>query len=381
MTMDEKKIHLDDAAEQLFAQIEGIEAHKKGHSAADMMAESLAEEQKQQDVWRILLCEIVHHIAGFFQRTDPIAPATDAHQTFDQLSDTLAKLSQFPRHAGRILVRYRGHSGVRDIPDRLDYEILFGNMVVDLEMIPTMIKRHGHLLSHLMGQLLDAFERFSKCGINNLHLNLPKSDPDSQNRLRRSLYILSRFYRAGKHQQTISLGSGKKDAVPLVTDEMGCVSANLTLLAGVNGLGAQTMRNLVTKVDAWIRKKEKSEAGCQFTSVYNAIFGLPKISAQLIAPPIEINNLDWLMREESEKSFSREKAKVARIIASSEVSPEKTAKVIKSVYGDDYQKIKTRDKRCCPTCKNAWTPSRTMCSTTCIPMVRRPTRQDHAASF
>jgi hypothetical protein len=110
-------------------------------------------------------------------------------------------------------------------------------------------------------------------------------------------------------------------------------------VAGVNRLGAKTMRNLVTKVDAWMQKKETSGEGCQFTSVYNAIFGLPKISAQLIPPPMEINNLDWLMREESEKDFSREKAKVARIIASVEVSPEKVAKVIKSVYGDDYPKI------------------------------------------
>jgi hypothetical protein len=53
-----------------------------------------------------------------------------------------------------------------------------------------MIKRHGHLLSHLMGQLLDAFGIFSNCGINNLHLNLPKGDPDSLDRLHRSLHIL-----------------------------------------------------------------------------------------------------------------------------------------------------------------------------------------------
>ena len=337
--MDEKEIYLDDAAEQLFTQIEGIEEHKKGRSAAETMAESLAEEQKQQDVWRILLCEIVHHIAGYFQRMDLDVRQAEERQTFDQLSNTLAKLSQLPRHAGRILIRYRGLSGDRDIPERLDYEILFGNMVVDLDMVPTMIKRHGHLLSHLMGQLLDAFGIFDECGINNLHLNLPKEDPDSLSRLRRSLHILCRLYRAHENQRDIVLGAGKENVVPMVADEMGNISTNLTLVAGVNRLGAKTMRNLVTKVDAWMQKKEESGDGCQFTSVYNAIFGLPKLSAQLIQPPVEINNLDWLMREESEKSFTREKAKVARIIASAKISPEKVAKVIKSVYGDDYRKI------------------------------------------
>ena len=337
--MDEKEIYLDDEATRLFSQIEGIEDHKKGRSAAEMMAESLAEEQKQQDVWRILLCEIVYHIAGYFKPVDLDGRQPEERQTFAQLSETLAKLSQLPRHAGRILVRYRGLSSDGDMSEKQDYEILFGNLVVDLDLVPTMIKRHGHLLSHLMGQLLDTFTIFSDHGINNLYLNLPQGDPASLERLSRSLHILCRFYRAEGSARDLALGPEKTDVVPVVVDERGLINPNLTLVAGVNRLGASTMQNLVAKVDAWMQKKEVSDEGCRFTSVYNAIFGLPKISAQLTPPPLEINNLDWLMREESEKHFSREKAKVARIITSVEVSPEKVAKVIKSVYGDDYPKI------------------------------------------
>jgi hypothetical protein len=337
--MDEKEIYLDDEAKRLFAEFEGIEDHKKGRSAAEMMAESLAEERKQQDVWRILLCEIIHHIAFYFQRPDLKAHQTEEPQIFDRLSDTLAKLSQLPQHPERVLVRYRGLSSDQTIPERLDYEILFGNMVVDLDMVPALIKRHGHLLSHLMGQLLDSFQIFSARSINNLSLTIPKNDTDSLNRLHRSLLILCRVYDAPENQHEIVLGSKKASVVPMVADEQRNISTNLTLVAGVNGLNAKTMQNLVAKVDAWMKKKEESEEGCHFTSVYNAIFGLPKISSQLIPPPVEINNLDWLMRNGSEKQFSREKAKVARIIASVEVSPEKVAKVIKSVYGDDYQKI------------------------------------------
>lgn len=340
--MNDKEIHLDDAAEQLFAQIEGIEDQKKGRSAAEMMAESLAEEQKQQDVWRILLCEIVHHISGYFQRMDLDARRSEERQTFEQLSETLGKLAQLPQGSGRILVRYRGRSADHDIPERLDYEILFGNMVVDMDLVPTMIKRHGHLLSHLMGQLLDAFGIFSENGINNLYLSLPGPASNDLKRLRRTLHILCRLYRAHENQRDIVLGPGKENVIPMVGDETGTVSTNLTLVAGVNGLSAKTMRNLVTKVDAWMQKKEASEEGCPFTSVYNAIFGLPKISAQLLPPPVEINNLDWFMREKNEQKFTREKAKVARIIASVEHSPERVAKVIKSVYGDDYPKINSR---------------------------------------
>jgi hypothetical protein len=340
--MDDKDIQLDDAAEELFAQIEGIEEQKKGRSAAELMAASLAEEQKQQDVWRILLCEIVHHISGYFQRMDLSTRQLEEQQIFDQLAETLGKLAQLPHDTGRILVRYRGRSGERDIPEQIDYEILFGNIVVDLDLVPKMIKRHGHLLSHLMPQLLDAFGVFAERGINNLYLHIPAGNPESLKRVRRSLHILNRLFHAHEDQRDLILGSGKDNVVPIVEDEKGKINSNLTLVAGVNRLGAKTMRNLVAKVDAWIQKKEASQEGCQFTSVYNAIFGLPKISAQISPPPLEINNVDWLMREESEKDFSFEKAKVARIIASVEDSPEKVAKVIKSVYGDDYQKINSR---------------------------------------
>ena len=337
--MDDKEIYLDDAAQQLFSQLEGLEEHKKGRSAAELMAESLAEEQKQQDVWRILLCEIVHHVAGYFRRMDLDARRVEEQQVFVQLSDTLAKLAQLPQQAGRILVRYRGLSADGDIPERLDYEILFGSLVVDLDMVPTMITRHGRLLSHLMGQLMDAFGTFADRGVNNLLLNLPGTDADAFNRLRRGLHILCLLSAGDADQQELVLGGGPTDTIPVVRDEKGDVSANLTLVGGINRLNAKSMRNLVTKVDAWMQKKESSPEGCSFTSVYNAIFGLPKISAQLVPPPLEINNMDWLMREESEKAFSHQKAKVARIIASVGESPEKVAKVIKSVYGDDYRKI------------------------------------------
>ncbi|BBO85272.1 hypothetical protein DSCO28_58380 [Desulfosarcina ovata subsp. sediminis] len=340
--MTEKEIYLDDAAQQLFAQLEGIEEHKKGRTAAEMMADSLVAEQKQQDVWRILLCEIVQHIAAYLKHLDLDANPVEERQTFEQLSETLGKLARLSNFAERILVRYRGRSGGSDIPERMDYEILFGNMVVDLDLVPTMIKRHGTLLINLMTQLLDAFGIFSDRGINNLYLNLPKGDPESLKRLRLGLHLLSRLYQASDNPHELVLGGGQKQVVPVVADEKGDPSVNLTLVAGVNRLNAKTMRGLVAKVDAWIQKKEASQEGCRFTSVYNAIFGLPKISAQLIPPPLEINNVDWLMREESEKAFSREKAKVARIIASVEASPEKVAKVIKSVYGDDYPKINSR---------------------------------------
>ncbi len=337
--MAKKEIHLDDAAQQLFSQIEGIEAHRKGQSAAQMMAASLAEEQKQQDVWRILLCEIVQHIAFYLHPRNANIAENQESQTFEQLVNDLSKLSRKSHGAERILIRYRGRTSESTVSEKLDYEILFGNMLVDLDLLPAMIKRHGQVLSHLMSQLLEAFGVFSDRGINNLSLKIPEPGSKFLEPLRMCLKIVTLMYHAKEGQREIVLDKEPFHIVPLVVDEKGEQNPNLTLLAGVNGVKADAMRNLIARVGDWMQKREESEKGCPFTSIYNAIFGLPKIRSQLVAPFVEINNLDWLIKENSEKHFTGEKAKVARIIASIKGSPEKVAKVIKSVYGDDYPKI------------------------------------------
>jgi hypothetical protein len=125
----------------------------------------------------------------------------------------------------------------------------------------------------------------------------------------------------------------------MVIDEKGSLSINLTLVAGVNRLGAKTMRNLVTKVDAWMQKKEASG---RRLSVYQRIQCHFRASQNQcpVDPAAHGDQQPGLADAGSErKRFFQGKAKVARIIASVEISPEKAAKVIKSVYGDDYPKI------------------------------------------
>ena len=245
--MDDNKINLDDEAERLFSQFEGMEDQRKGRSAAELMAESLLEEQKQQDVWRILICDIAHRIAGYLKPAGQDSSPREQDQLFTQLSETLSKLSQLPHHAGRILIRYRGLSSDREIPEKKDYEILFGNMAVDLELVPPMIKRNGQLFAHLMENLLDAFGTLSENGINNLSLNLPLGDGDSKAQLKKSLLILSAFYRAQDRSGDLAVEAEAPTSVPVAVDENGAADPNLTLVGGLNRLSAGTMKNLVSK--------------------------------------------------------------------------------------------------------------------------------------
>ena len=78
----------------------------------------------------------------------------------------------------------------------------------------------------------------------------------------------------------------------------------------------------------------------RYMSIYNAIFAIEKFKGRIVRPPIEMNNVVWLLGEQDAKTMSQEKAEVAQFaIKSAAGSPVKAAKILKSVYGTDYEKI------------------------------------------
>lgn len=75
-------------------------------------------------------------------------------------------------------------------------------------------------------------------------------------------------------------------------------------------------------------------------SIYNAIFSVQTLKGKLVRPPIEINNVVWLLGELDLETMSKEKAEVAQFtLKSAGGSQAKAAKILKSVYGNDYEKI------------------------------------------
>jgi len=112
---------------------------------------------------------------------------------------------------------------------------------------------------------------------------------------------------------------------------------NLTLLAIANNLKPETVKLLVDKIG-------KSSLTNRYMSIYNAIFSVKKLKGKLLKPPIEVNNVIWLMADHEKEIFSQEKAEVAQFaIKSAGGSPQKAAKVLKSVYGNDYEKIDSKN--------------------------------------
>ena len=83
-------------------------------------------------------------------------------------------------------------------------------------------------------------------------------------------------------------------------------------------------------------------------SVYNTIFNIGDISEKLVPPPIEVNNAKWQYVKWGQTAFSTGTA-VARAQVTQSVNnsfgdaSDKSAQVLESVYGDDFQNI---DARC-----------------------------------
>ncbi|RLC29793.1 MAG: hypothetical protein DRH32_06780, partial [Deltaproteobacteria bacterium] len=138
----------------------------------------------------------------------------------------------------------------------------------------------------------------------------------------------------------------------------------------------------VSKVDSWMKRAVKAGTGQRFASVYNAFFGVKSLQAKLIKPPLEINNVQWLMIDgdkpgdlvrkdqnsglgpgrngvsrKAEKVLAgvygrtlgkpgskkiEKKLALAVELLDAVESPEKINEIMKHIYGDDFTRIDSR---------------------------------------
>jgi len=341
--MEDKKIQLDDDARQLYQSFDGIETRELSGLEpldANRLAQSLLEEEKQYDAWRLLLGKMVNTLSTYFFSVNLSNQADKEKAIFNQLEKIFHKFSQRSGQVNPILIRYRGSATNPNVSPKFDYEVIFGHVVLDIDLVSHMMKRIGFTDSSLPDKILKSFEILSSQGISNLFLKIPKNKTGFK-RMRMALRIVARYDKASKTNSPIVFTvNGKQVSVGLVSNERNLLDPNLTLLAGLNGLKPQTITQLAKKVDNWMRHPDAKISISLHPSVYSAIFSIKKFREKLIASPIEINNLKWMMVESDREVVSEEMAQVARVVMeTSGGSQTDTARVLKSVYGNDYQRI------------------------------------------
>jgi hypothetical protein len=342
--MEGARIDLDPEAQRLFEQFAGMESWKdeeRRGQGADRLAQSLLNEQKRLDTVRILLIELAYLVSRYFEVDAFAAEAATESRIFEKLSKILVKLADFSGNLGCVFIRFRGSSADAQLPDKFDYEVVIGNTAVDSLMAPRVARRNAQVASRLPERLLDAFTAFADYGVNNIYLEMPDSPADHMAGLQLCLRILAGFRKARQTGAPIDVEvGGHRQTLPVISDENMFPDPNLTLLAGVNRLSLKSMESLVSRVAQVLRKKEKTIALGRYADIYNAALEFPKIRAQLQKPQVELNNIKWLMTDTQDTAVSLEKVYIAQLAMETVgASPQKVAKMIKSIYGDDYAKV------------------------------------------
>lgn len=341
--MDENKnVELDPEAQRLFEEFGGLQAHKAfSVPGVEQLAQSLLVEQKRHDAVRILMIRATWLISRYLGDKRFSTGISNESKVFDQLSAILAKLAPMPGHLGCLLIRYRGAPANAEIPEKYDYEVIFGHYTVDGDIAPNVARRNGAKWAKLPDQLIEACALLAGYGVNNIFVRLADHVSGDLPDYRKCLKILAGFGEARQTGSSIPIEEqGHQLTIPLINDENLFPDPNLTLVAGLNHLSPKSMENMVDKVDRWLRQKANASTEKIYAGVYNAAMELPKVRAQLKSPPVELNNVKWLIEESVEQEVSPEKIHIAQLaMEMASASPQKVAKMIKSVYANDFAKI------------------------------------------
>ena len=337
---EEKSFDLDETAALLFQQIEGVEFRE-----LTALGKALSEEERQLNVFRSHLVDLVHLLGKCIEDNSLVRDAERGKKFLGGFLGIVRKLSQMPDHDGKVLIRFRGLKSGPGVSEKLDYVVLFGNLIFDLSTASAMVKHLDEYSTNFQKRLEKGFRVFSEYGVNNLYLKIPKDIHAASKAMWISLYTLSRCKHALSKEALLLAGdAGPGDSFPLVKDEEGQPDINLTLLSKVNNLKTDTMTALVAKVDDWMKGPNYKASDEGYSSVYNAILGNKKLRAKLKPPPIEINNIKWLMVDSEYEVVSKRKTDVARIVIGAYGdSPQETAKIMGSVYGDDFEGIDSQN--------------------------------------
>lgn len=333
----ERKILLDDEAQKLFEQLGGIDSEwSAGTGKGSDLSEVMLEEENRRDEWRSLLVEIVYFLSGYLVGVRRSGMTAKYREELESLLAILDKVSAMPGHDGEMLIRYRGGS-FDQVQTRMapresgGYVISLGHHAVDISAGKAMANRRGVIFSHLPGRFASACSAMASLELHTLHLDL-RDWGATRPLLKQSLEILGRYF-------MVLAGTAKEspgDQVPAIMhNENDQPDPNLTLVAGLNGLSRKTLGDLVAKINGMMSKPEME----QFTSVYGALFAFRQVREKWSKPPLEVNNLRWLIADRDDEVLTREKSHLVRRIVERADSLAGVSQTIQGVYGSDYREL------------------------------------------
>ena len=194
--MEDKTIVLDKEAETLFQQFEGVEIGK-----VTALGKALSEEEKKLNAFRGLLVELVNLLGVCFNNIHLMEDAKTGKAFLDEFMGVLHGLGPMPGHDRKILIRFRGLKTGTKASEKIDYVVLFGNILIDMATAAAMVKNIKDPPTNFQARLNKGFQVFSEHGINNLFLQIPDKSPACSKVMQAALHTLSHY------SQDVSKGS------------------------------------------------------------------------------------------------------------------------------------------------------------------------------
>lgn len=253
--------------------------------------------RRSGDPQQILLIELINLLGLFITHARNAKGARATAVMFDQFVQRLKIIEKMPHHDGVMVVRrIATRSSTFQTPD---YHILFGGASFSGADILSGNGKIAKRAGHLSNALEQAFDRFAGQGISTLSIQLPGDSPERIDQLRLAFNIIARFSYAVETNASITFRYfGRAMTVPLIKDRRGKPDPNLTLVAGLNGLSAINMRELLKQAEAFGMLSGENDFDTRPVGDYDQVFRARSLRSQLVRPLVEVNNLPWIARDD-----------------------------------------------------------------------------------
>ena len=246
------------------------------------------------DPRQILLIEFINLLGLFLKHARHAQGARATAVMFGQIVQRLQTIEKIPGHDGAMILR-RVKDRSHRYPDRPDYHIIFADMAFS-GAHPFM--RNGKIeknTRHLYNALEQTFGSFAEMGISALYIQLTGNSPERIDQLRLAFNIIARYHHAVENNASITFRYfGRAMTVPLIKDRRGKPDPNLTLVAGLNGLSAINMREIMKQAEAFGQLSGNDSSEIEMYSNFNQLFRVRSLRSQLTRPLVEVNNLPWM---------------------------------------------------------------------------------------
>jgi hypothetical protein len=311
------------------------------------MNESIYDEVDRKDSNHILLVELIHLLSSCIQTESNKLRNISINEEigligepFQNLTITLRKLASISSKNEPVIIKAKPNAIIYSKDQGIDYEVRFADLSIDKIALRSMIDRVGDRLSYLEGLLRNAFRVFYNAKIFCIFLNVDNGMPNIYSNLRIAIQILSQYNKTINNCGPLTiLLDGNETEINIIKNEIDQPDINLTIISILNNIPYKIMCNLVKEIKGWINSSDNTAGSHRYASVYNAISSTKGLGTRLIPPPIEVNNIKWLLLKSGEEKLTKPKTQIALLLNEVTDSTLQQINYINCLYGTDYNKI------------------------------------------